>query len=663
MKRRRVTTHERLAFVAAVLVVWLTGVGARLVHLQVYSHDWYQERAIRQQERTVEVSPTRGRILDREGRELARSMEAKSVYVTISEAGDPATLARALAPVLEMDAKALVERLTTDRSFVLLKRKVDVETALKVAGMDLPGVELVGEMKRVYPKRELASHILGYCGVDEDGLSGLELTYDEQVRGKAGRVVLTKDARGSTYDAAEIAPTPGNDLQLTIDQVAQYRAEQALAEGVKRTNAKWGTAIVVRPKTGEIVALANYPTFDPNAFSKAKPDARRNRAIEYTFEPGSVFKIVPYSGCIEDGLVTPDTMVDCQYGSITVAGRTVKDGSYGVLKVSDALAVSSNVAAIKMGMKLGNERLYEYIRRYGFGRKTGAGMPGEASGLVSPVEKWGPTTIGSIPMGHEIGVTAIQEVAAMAALANGGTYVQPHIVRRVLAPTGQVVSETQPETRRVVSQATAAAMAGMLEDVVLKGTAKHANLGELRAAGKTGTAQKIDANGRYSHTKYLASFCGFAPADDPEYACIVVLDEPTGGGHTGGATAAPIFGQILTELFADDTVVVAPNDEIAKADVLAPRAAPMTGAELASVRRVAPAEDARPVLDAVTTEYRGNGGVVVPDLSGRGLRSVMEIGSATGLVVQAAGNGKVQSQAPAPGAVVPPGTTLQVTLR
>lgn len=662
MKRRCVTTHERLAAVAVVLVLWVAGVGARLVHLQVLNSAWYQERAIRQQEYTVEVSPTRGRILDREGRELARSIEVKSVYATIAEIGDPAAVASKLAPVIDAPEAEILERLCSDRSFVLLKRKVEPEVSARVVALELPGIELVDEFKRVYPKRELASHILGYCGVDGDGLAGLELAYDELVRGKAGRVVLTRDARGTTYEAAEIEPTPGNDLHLTIDQVAQYRAEQALAEGVRRTRARWGVAVVIRPKTGEIVALANYPTFDPNAFNKAPAEARPNRAIEVTFEPGSVFKIVPFSGCLEEGLVTPDTMVDCEYGSITVNGRTVKDGQYGVLSASDALAVSSNVAAIKMGMKLGNERLYDYIRRYGFGQKTGLGLPGESPGLVRPVEKWGPTTIGSIPMGHEIGVTAVQEVAAMAALANDGVYIQPHVVRQVVSPSGQVVSKTKPATRQVVSAGTARAMRGMLEDVVLNGTAKHAGLEDLRAAGKTGTAQKIDPRtGRYSHTKYLASFCGFAPAEDPEYACIVVLDEPTGGGYTGGVTAAPIFGQILSGIFAEQAVAVPRSSEIASAEQ--PARPVISGTELATVRGVEPAVDTRPSIVTVASEYNRDGGIVVPDLSARSLRAAIELGAASGLVVEAEGSGRVETQTPAPGAVVPPGAVVHVVLR
>jgi cell division protein FtsI/penicillin-binding protein 2 len=661
MTRRPITPQERLAVIAIILLLWIGGVGARLAHLQVYNHDWLEARALRQQERTVEVSATRGRILDCRGKELARSVEARSVYATIADVTDPAGAARRLAPILGEDEDTLLARLSSDRKFVCLKRKVDVETAEAVAALGISGVEFVGEMKRVYPKGELASHVLGYCGVDGDGLGGLELTLDEEMCGRDGRAILTTDARRKIFDAAEIDPVPGNDVQLTIDELAQYRVERALADGVRESGANWGIAIVMRPQTGEVLALANYPTYDANEFGKARDTVLRNRAVEAVFEPGSVFKIVPYSGCLEEGLITPTTMVDCQYGSIDVAGRIVKDTPYGTLKASDALAYSSNVAAIKMGMKLGNERLYRYIRNYGFGERTGVELPGESPGIVAQFEDWGPTTIGSIPMGHEVSVTALQEVAAMAALANGGTWIQPHVVGRVLSPDGQVVRATEPERRRVVGARTADQMIGMLEDVVLKGTAKHAKLEGLRAAGKTGTAQKIDPRTRrYSHTRYVASFCGFAPAEAPELACIVVLDEPRKTGHTGGAAAAPIFGRILEELFTDYAIPGAEPklDEMA---ALQESREPRLGTELAVAVPVA-AEPAGPEVAIVQTSGSGDG-IVVPDLIGQGLRAAVRLGSVSGFVVQADGSGVVHKQSPEPGAIVVPGSVVTVELR
>jgi cell division protein FtsI/penicillin-binding protein 2 len=662
MTKRAMTTHERLAVIAAVLLVWTTGVGARLVHLQVYSHEWLEARALRQQERTVEVSATRGRILDRRGRELARSVEARSVYATVSEVANPADAAHRLSRLLDVPEATIRERLSSDRQFVCLKRKVDLETAEAVEKLGIEGIEFVTEMKRVYPKGELASHMIGFCGADGDGLGGLELTYDAKMRGRDGRAVLATDARRRIFDAAEIAPVPGDDVQLTIDEIAQYRVEQELARGVRESGANWGIAVVLRPQTGEILALANYPTYDANEFGRTPEDVRRNRAVEAVFEPGSVFKIVPYSGCIDQGLITPTTMIDCQYGSIEVAGRVVHDEPYGTLKASDALAYSSNVAAIKMGLKLGKDVLYRYIRGYGFGERTGVELPGESAGLVEPVERWLPTTMGSVPMGHEVGVTALQEVTAMAALANGGVWVRPHLVGRVATPDGEVVEANEPDTRRVVTRATAEEMAGMLEAVVLKGTARHANLEGLNAAGKTGTAQKIDPHTkRYSHTKYTASFCGFAPADDPQLACIVVLDEPHAGGHTGGATAAPVFGRILEDLFADD-VVPSPAP---KPDEIASSRAPLEAVPLAAAAPVAPTpapEAEGPEIAVVEASSRAEG-VVVPDLSGRGLRAAVRIGADSGLVVQPAGSGVVCSQSPQAGAVVAPGTILTVELR
>jgi cell division protein FtsI (penicillin-binding protein 3) len=658
MKKRQFSTHERLAIVASVLVLWVFGLGTRLVHLQVYSHEWLEARAARQQERIVTVSPTRGRILDREGREFARSVEVKSIYATNSEIKDPADVARRLAPILGVQEKTLHDRLTDpDRKFVCLKRKVDPSVSDAVAALNIEGIDFVGENKRIYPRHELAAQILGYCGVDENGLAGLELVYDKEVRGREGRVILASDARRRTYDSAEIAPTPGNDLRLTIDAVAQYRVEQVLQKGVRESGAKWGIAIVMNPRTGEIVAIANCPTFDPNEFGKATDDERRNRAVEAVYEPGSTFKIVAYSGCIEEKLITPATMVDCQGGTITVAGRVVHDHPFGTLPASKALAVSSNVAAIKMGMKLGNERFYDYIRRFGFGQRTGIEVPGETSGILQPVERWQPTTIGSVPMGHEIGVTALQALTAMSTIANGGVWVQPHVVDHMITPDGTVVGKTLPETRRVVGEATANQMTGMLEDVVLEGTAKHAGLEAFRAAGKTGTAQKIDPRTkRYSSTKYVASFCGFAPANDPELACIVVLDEPYRGGHTGGATAAPIFGAILGELLGDVSTPI-PSDQIASA----------SGGQSSSAARPTqlaasePVKDSRPGLEMVEASYR-EGGVVVPDFTGMGLRAAMQESAERGLEVEAEGSGRVGGQSVASGTVVPPGTRIRLRL-
>lgn len=657
---RGLATRERLAIIGVLALVWSLGIGARLVHLQVYERDTLVARAIRQHERTVSVSATRGRLLDARGRELACSVEAQSVYATVADIRDPAGAASALAPILDVPVDTLRDRLTSSRTFVCLKRKVEAAVAARVAALGLEGIAFVPEMKRVYPKGELAAHVLGYCSVDGEGLAGLELTLDDRVRGREGRVVLSADARSRVYEAAEIAPLPGDDVQLTIDEVAQYRVERELAKGVRSSGANWGVAIVLRPRTGEVVAMASCPTFDANDFGRTDEAIRRNRAVEAVFEPGSVFKVVPYSGCLEEGLVTPATRIDCQYGSITVANRVVHDTPYGELSVAEALAYSSNVAAIKMGMKLGNERFYQYIRAYGFGERTGIELPGESPGVLRPAGQWQPTSIGSIPMGHEVSVTALQAVAAMAALANGGEWVQPHLVSRILAPDGTVLSHTQPAKRRVVRAETAAMMTEMLEQVVVRGTAKHAGLGDIRAAGKTGTAQKIDRRtGGYSHSRYVATFCGFAPADAPELACIVVLDEPHIAGHTGGAASAPVFGAIMEALFADFAVVVGRPDE------------PQDGAarrpiELAHVEPVGPPtplpDVEGPQLDLLPARAGGSG-VVVPDLTGLGLRAALQAGAETGLEIRANGSGNVISQKPLPGSLVPPGSPLFVELR
>ena len=635
----------------------MMAIGAKLVWLQVRQHDWLLGRATSQQQAAISLSPLRGVIFDRNGNELARSVEVKSLYASPGDITDAGGMADTLSDVLDIDRDDLYKRLTSGRAAVAVKRKLDDKEVARIEKLGLPGLRFVPEMKRFYVSGASAAHVLGFVDIDERGVGGIELSYDKAIRGKGGRLLLDVDALNKSYDHSVEDPLPGANVSLTIDLVIQHHVEKALAEAVRSTRARGGQIVVIRPATGEILALANYPTFDPNKVSGSKEIQRRNRAVEIAFEPGSIFKLVTYAAALEEHLIRPNTMIDCGGGQIRIADRVIHDHPYGMLTAAQALAKSSNVAAIKLGMRLGNERLASYIERFGFGRRTGIELPGESRGLFQPASEWGPTTIGSIPMGHEIGVTAVQAAAAYGCIANGGEWVKPHLVNRVTAASGEVLEEHQTERRQVVSEATAATLKVMLEGVVVHGTGKAARMGGYSAAGKTGTAQKIDeASGRYSQTRYVASFAGFAPVENPEVACVVSLDEPVGA-HLGGAVSAPVFARVV----ADALHVLGVPPENDPQSMIAGDFKVYDTADFAVESHSAPADqptDSRPALDvsaeAASAESASKryGSIVMPDLIGKGIREAVTMCAAQGLKLKAAGDGVVSLQNPSPGTLI-----------
>ena len=667
MSTNHKTFDRRLSVIQIVIIVWMTAIGAKLVWLQVKQHESLVARAIRQQQAAIELSPMRGVIRDRNSNELARSVTVKSLYATPGDIADPAGLADTLSGLLDIDRDDLYKRLTSDREAVAVKRKLDDNEVAAIESLGLPGLRFVDEMKRFYVGGPSASHILGFVDIDERGGGGIELSYDKVIRGKGGRLLLDVDALNKSYDHSVEDPVPGANVTLTIDVVIQSHIEKALAEAIRSTRARGGEIVVLRPATGEILALANYPTFDPNKVSGSTEIQRRNRAIETAFEPGSIFKLVTYSAAVEERLIKPNTLIDCGGGQIRIADRIIHDHPYGLLTAAQALAKSSNIAAIKLGMRLGNERLARYIERFGFGRRTGIELPGESRGLLQPTTEWGATTIGSIPMGHEIGVTAVQAAAAYACIANGGEWVKPHLVDRVTSPLGDVLEEHQPERRQVVSEATAATLKAMLEGVIVHGTGKAARMGGYSAAGKTGTAQKIDeTTGRYSQTKYVASFAGFAPVENPEVACVVSLDEPQGA-HLGGAVSAPVFARVVADTLHllgvrpedDPQPILADDPHVYNIADFALESRPASGGE---------EFDPRPKLD-VSTDASGAdsaskrfGSVVMPDLIGKGIREAVAMCADQGLKLKAAGDGVVSLQNPSPGALVSKETICRVKL-
>ncbi|MFL6212725.1 MAG: penicillin-binding protein [Blastocatellia bacterium] len=657
MRGEHKLSDKRFLVIQVLVIVWVMAIGYRLVKLQVKDHDSLRARAERQQQAAIDLSPMRGVVYDRNGNELARSVEAKSLYASPAEVKDPETMADRLAELLDLDRDALYKRLTSKNLvLVAIKRKLSDKEAEQVEALKMPGLRFVNEMKRNYVAGQTAAHVLGFVDMEERGQGGLEQAYDKQIRGKGGRLVLDVDALNKSYDHSIEESIPGANVTLTIDLLIQHYAEQALKDAIHQHHARGGTIVLMRPATGEILALANYPTFDPNNVRDSEELERHNRAIETSFEPGSIFKLVTYSAALEEKLIRPDTRIDCQGGQIRIADRIIHDGHYGVLTAAQALAKSSNVAAIKIGMMLGNARLARYIEEFGFGRRTGIELPAEARGLFRPASEWGPTSIGSIPMGHEVGVTAVQAVAAYACIANGGEYVRPHIVKRITDAAGNAIEEAPVESRRVVSQHTADTIKQMLEGVVMHGTGKAAQVGGYSAAGKTGTAQKIDEQTkRYSQTRYIASFAGFAPVENPEIACIVSIDEPIGA-HHGGDVAAPVFARVVTDALR--TLGVPPADEppaqMASADTHVYDIAE-TIQESQVAARIERDEAQQPAVDVANntqTATPTRGGVVMPDLMGLSIREALALCAARGLKIKPSGEGVVTLQNPSPGALV-----------
>jgi len=530
---------------AAALVI----ISGRLFSLQVHQYPKLVEAANRQYRRLVPLISRRGTIYDRNGRELAVSLRVSSVFAQPLQVEDKVQAASALSSVLNLPAQKILEKLKADKQFVWMKRSVSSDEAEAVAQLGLKGIASVPEGKRFYPKQEQGAHLLGFVGTDDRGLEGLELQYDPYLAGKPKWVVRQQDALGRPIFREEAGETQGSDMYLTVDEVIQYVTERELEAAVSRSGALSGSAIVMDPVTGEILALANYPTFNPNAYAEASAFARRNRAVVDYYEPGSAFKIIVGAGALEERLVRPEDRFNGEGGTIEVAGITIRDHErFGTITFSEVLAHSSNVGAIKVGMRLGKSLYYDYISGFGFGNLTGVDLPGETPGMIRRPKDWSALSLASISIGQEVSVTPLQMLVAMSAVANGGVLVRPHLVRTITAAEGKVARETAPvQLRRVISDGTARTLTTILTGVVTEGTGKAAAVEGFEVAGKTGTSQKLDqATRRYSQDKVVASFVGFVPAEQPRLAIVVVIDEPRTL-RWGGSIAAPTFREIARE--------------------------------------------------------------------------------------------------------------------
>lgn len=543
---------KRLFLLKIVISVFFVIILFRLVLIMFVEHETYFARAKIQQIKKEEIHPKRGNIYDRKGRELAISLEKESIFI------DPANFKSAkdidiLKAYVRLD-EDLIDRLSQkSKRFLWIERKIDDTLAEKIKSLKIDGVGFVTEGTRFYPKGHLASHIIGFVDIDEQGIEGLERYYDKYLRAQKSEKIVLRDARGKKLSDGILDEIRGNDLYLTIDEGLQYIVEKHLDLAIKKWQANSGTVIMMDPFTGEILALANRPTYDPNSLKLLKNiGIIRNRAITDLFEPGSTFKIVTASAALEEGVVKNNTKFDCSLGYIEVGKKKVKDvHRHGVLSFEEVIQKSSNVGTIKIAMMLGKERLYGYIKKFGFGEKTGIDLPGEISGYVRPTSKWSGTSMGAIPIGQEVGVTAIQILRAYSTIANGGYLIKPFIVSEIRSTNGGMLYKAVIERERIVSDKTALTIKEILKKVTQEGgTAITAKVEGNDVAGKTGTAQKYDPKTKkYSKDKYVSSFVGFIPADEPRIALIVVIHDPKGA-HYGGVVAAPVFKAISDEALA-----------------------------------------------------------------------------------------------------------------
>src|SRR6516164_3677204 len=539
--------NSLLYLLGAMMLFWCVAITARLVFLQVFSYGKFVKQAGHQQQRAVPLTAKRGVIYDRTGRELAMSVMVDSAFAVPTEVKDLPTAVHLITRITGDDYNVVLADCRAHKTFCWVARKADDETIQRINSLKLQGIHFQKEPKRFYPARDLAAQVLGSVGMEDTGLSGIEHEFDEQLRGKPGKMFISVDARKQWFSDVETQPDPGDNVVLTIDKNIQYIAEKELDQAIHDTQAIAGTVIVENPHTGEILALANRPTFNPNLRKQIKPETLTDRAVSYVYEPGSAFKVVTISAALEEKLTNPNELIDCQMGSIVYNRMRIRDSKpHGVLPVWGVLAESSNVGTIKIALRLGEDRYYKYIRAFGLGQPTGIQLPGETRGITKPPSRWSKVSIAAISIGQEVGVSPIQLSAVISTFANDGVYVAPRIVAGTVAPQGalQTVAFHPAEGRRVISPYTAAEMRSMMQKVILEGTARRASLDGYTAGGKTGTGQKIDpATGAYSKTKYNATFAGFSPLNNPQVVVAVILDSPLGP-HQGGQVSAPVFRRI-----------------------------------------------------------------------------------------------------------------------
>jgi cell division protein FtsI (penicillin-binding protein 3) len=718
---------SRLHLLGAMLLLWCVAICGRLVFLQVFSYGKFVKQAGHQQQRAIPLAAKRGVIYDRSGHELAMSVLVDSAFAVPTEVKDLPTAVSLITRITGEDYNVVLADCRAHKTFCWVARKANDETIERINSLKLQGIHFQKEPKRFYPARDLAAQVLGSVGMEDAGQSGIEHEYEDELRGRPGKMFISVDARKQWFSDVETQPEPGQNLVLTIDKNIQYIAEKELEQAIHDTQAIAGTVIVENPHTGEILALANRPTFNPNLRKQITPGALTNRAVSYVYEPGSAFKVVTISAALEEKLTNPNEIFDCQMGSIVYNGMRIRDAEpHGLLPVSGVLAHSSNVGAIKIALRLGEERYYKYIRAFGFGQQTGIELPGETRGITKPPSRWSKVSIAAISIGQEIGISPIQLAGLISTIANDGVYVAPRIVTGTLPPKGtlQTIAFHPAASHRVISSFTAAEMRSMMQKVVLEGTGRKAFLEGYSSAGKTGTGQKVDpATGVYSKTKYVGTFAGFAPVNNPQIVVAVILDSAVGL-HQGGQVSAPVFHriaqQVLEYMHIPHDLPLAPQHQLLLAqskvtdkdleegtpdhpgepletaevngnssDASKPapveRApSPENSAADGRVVQAAARERVSVVVDAGTSQRPSagtsahaeqqeklpvsgtvvldveQGGIEVPSFVGKTVRGAVETAQDLGLQLEAVGSGVARQQTPIAGTHVPSGARVTV---
>jgi cell division protein FtsI (penicillin-binding protein 3) len=648
----------RVGLLGVAFLLLLAGVFARALELQVRQKDKLKAFAEDQYVRDLEIPARRGDIVDRRRVPLAQSVDVDSVWVDPSLLTAPGASARALAKALGVDARELLDRFGKGRRFAWVKRQVTPAEVAKVKLLDVPGLGLTREPRRFYPQRELAAHLIGMVGTDAHGLDGLEKSFEDELSGEVVRREGFRDAKGRKLlpnGVDDAQSRQGASLQLTIDRQLQYVAERALEKAVAESRASAGTVVMLDPRTGEVLALANAPRFNPNTPAGVDPEALRNRGVTDAFEPGSTMKAFVVASALDQGLLTEDTGLDCEGGAWTIGKHVIHDTHvHGVLKVKDILQVSSNIGAAKVGQRLGKERLQATFERFGFGERTTLGLPGEGRGVV-PLAR-AEVAQATQSFGQGLTATALQLAAGYGALANGGVLMKPYLVAKVVDPDGVVLLDNQPTpVRRVVSEKTARSVISMLESVVVSpGTAPRARMEEYRVAGKTGTAQKVDPLVRGYSEKRIASFVGVVPAEAPRVVILVVIDEPKTDAY-GGLVAAPAFREIASQAMA--TLGVPPSREVPMQLKVPDRKEPESPSRSPLVAAIERVQD----MDVVT-EQVADGAVRVPDLRGSPGRVAVASLLTVALEPHLSGSGRVVTQRPSAGTLVERGTRVSLEL-
>jgi len=722
--------NSRLYLLGAVLLLWCVAICGRLVYLQIFSYGRFVKQAGHQQQRAIPLAAKRGVIYDRAGHELAMSVLVDSAFAVPTEVKDLPTAVNLITRITGDDHNVVLADCRAHKTFCWVARKASDETIERINSLKLQGIHFQKEPKRFYPARDLAAQVLGSVGMEDSGQSGIEHEFDDQLSGRPGKMFISVDAHKQWFADVETQPDPGDNLVLTLDKNIQYIAEKELDQAIHDTQAIAGTVIVENPHTGEVLALANRPTFNPNARKQITPGALTNRAVSYIYEPGSTFKLVTIAAALEEKLTNPDEVFDCQMGSIVYNGMRIRDSKpHGLLPVWGVLSKSSDVGSIKIALRLGEDRYYKYIRAFGFGQQSGIELPGETRGMTKPPSRWSKVSIAAISIGQEIGISAIQLAGLISTFANDGVYVAPRIVSGTVPPQGaaQNVAFHPVEGRRVISTYTAAEMRSMMQKVVLDPggtTGGRATLEGYSSAGKTGTGQKVDpATGAYSKTKYVGSFAGFAPVNNPQIVVVVILDSAVGL-HQGGQIAAPVFRrisqQVLEYLHVPHDLPLAPRHQLLLAqakikdkdleegtpdhpgepletaevngDASEPAKAPnvaRTPAIAGVDSHVVQAAMREPVSSAVATASAAKqvpakpadptspepgklpttgtvvldveqGGIVVPSFVGKTVRGAVEAAQDAGLQLAAVGSGLASKQTPVAGTHVASGARVTV---